>query len=51
MNACEITASITALANMIANEFDDECLGLLSVIFVQLGDTLATILTAKQVCR
>ena len=40
MNPCELTAVVSTLALVIAN--DDE-LDLLSAIFTQLGDTLATI--------
>lgn len=43
MNACELTASITAAANAIACKFNDDDLGILALILTQLGDTLATI--------
>lgn len=49
MNACETTASITALANVIACKLSNDELTLLAAIFVQLGDTLATIATQKSV--
>lgn len=50
MNSCELTASITALANAIAcNRTVDE-INLLGVIFTQLGDTLLTIGTQKSIC-
>lgn len=35
--------SISALANVIAKNFDDDQLSLLGAVFTQLGDTLATI--------
>ena len=50
MNACELTASITALANMMAKNFTDEELEILGVILTQLGDTLLTIVTQKSIC-
>lgn len=50
MNACELTASITAAANVIACKLDDDELALLSAVLVQLGDTLATIATQRAIC-
>ena len=43
MNPCELTASVTAIANMIACRLDDNELSLISSVLVQLGDTLAVI--------
>ena len=43
VNACEITAAVTALANAIACRMDDEELALLGAVLTQLGDTLETI--------
>ena len=43
MNSLELTSAITALANAIACKLTAEETALLSSIFVQLGDTLATI--------
>lgn len=51
MNACELTASVTALANAIACRLSDEDLALLSAVLVQLGDTLATIAAQRGLCR
>ena len=51
MNACELTAGITALANAIACKLDDDELTLLAAVLVQLGDTLVTISTSRSVCR
>ena len=48
MNALELTSVITALANTIAAELDNGKVALLSAIFVQLGDTLATIATVRE---
>ena len=43
MSGLELTSFITAIANWIACEVDDDELDLLSNIFSQLGDTLSTI--------
>lgn len=43
MNSLELTATITAAANIMANSLSPTELALLAGIFVQLGDTLATI--------
>ena len=44
MNPCELTAVVSTLALVIANNVqNDDELDLLSAIFTQLGDTLATI--------
>lgn len=50
MNACELTASVTALANIIADTFEEDQLALIASIFVQLGDTLSTIIARKALC-
>ena len=50
MNACELTASITAIANWLACQLKQEDLELLGVILTQLGDTLLTIATQKSIC-
>ncbi len=50
MNACELTASITALANVIACKLSDDELTLAAAILVQLGDTLATISAQRAIC-
>lgn len=51
MNACELTASITVIANSLANKMTDEELATLSTVLVQLGDTFATIATHRSVCN
>ncbi len=51
MNSCEITASVTAIANMIAQCLDDEELSLLGAILTQLGDTLETISAQRALCE
>ena len=50
MNACELTASITALANWLACQLSLEELELLGVTLTQLGDTVLTIVTQKSIC-
>ena len=50
MTACELTASITALANIIAENFTDEELEILGVVLTQLGDTILTIATHRGIC-
>ena len=51
MNACELTASVTALANGIACRLSDDELALLAAVLVQLGDTLATIAAQRSICE
>ena len=50
MNGCELTASITAIANWLACQLSQEELELLGVSLTQLGDTLLTIVTQKGIC-
>ena len=50
MNACELTASITAIANWLAGQMNLEQLELLGVSLTQLGDTILTIVTQKGIC-
>ena len=50
MNACELTASITAIANYLACQLNQDQLELLGVTLTQLGDTLLTIVTQKRIC-
>ena len=49
MNACELTATITAVANWLACQLTQEELELLGVTLTQLGDTLLTIVTQKSI--
>lgn len=51
MTPCEITATVTAVANFISCNFTDEQIDLLGAIFVQLGDTLATISAQNALCQ
>ena len=50
MNACELTATITAIANWLACQLSQEDLELLGVSLTQLGDTLLTIVTQRSIC-
>ena len=50
MNACELSASVTALANVLAGSLSEEELGLLGAILTQLGDTLTTIAAQRGLC-
>lgn len=51
MNPCELTASVTALANALACRLDENELNLLSAVLVQLGDTLDTIAAQRAMCQ
>ena len=50
MNPCELTATITAIANWLACQMSPEELELLGVSLTQLGDTVLTIVTHKSLC-
>ena len=50
MNPCELTATITAIANWLACQLTEDELNLLGVSLTQLGDTLLTIATQKSIC-
>ena len=50
MNACEVTASVTALANTLACQMTNDELNLLGVILTQLGDTILTIAAHREIC-
>ncbi|MCL2077883.1 MAG: hypothetical protein FWH08_05690 [Oscillospiraceae bacterium] len=49
LNSAEITASITACANLIAKNLSDNELALLSAVFMQLADTLTTISVVRTI--
>lgn len=49
MNACELTASITAIANRLAYQLMQDKFELLGVSLTQLGDTILTIVTQKSI--
>ena len=50
MNACELTASITAIANLLAEKLNADELSILGVVLTQLGDTVLTIATQRSIC-
>ena len=51
MNACELTATITAAANWLACQLTTGELSLLGAVLSQLGDTLATIAAQRSLCE
>ena len=51
MRSCELVTLITAVACSIAQCYPKEELPVLSAIFTQLGDTLATIITQEELCN
>lgn len=51
MNACEITAAVTAIANVIFQKLNDDEVALLAAILVQLGDTLETMSVHNEICQ
>lgn len=50
MKSLEMTGTITALANAIANTLNVDEIALLASVLVQLGDTLATIIAYENLC-
>ena len=50
MNSLELTSAVTALVNAIACKLSVDEIALLASIFVQLGDTLATIAARESLC-
>lgn len=50
MTPCELTAGITALANTIACNLNDEEITLPASVLVQLGDTLVTVVALRGAC-
>ena len=50
MNACELTASVTAIANTIACQLSADELTFLGVVLTQLADTLLTIAACQELC-
>ena len=47
----ETAAAITAVAALITEKLSPEQSALLAAIFVQLGDTIATIIAAEEICK
>ena len=50
VNSCELTASITAIANALACKLTEDELNLLGVTLTQLADSLLTIATKRSIC-
>ena len=50
MTSLELTSAVTALANAIACKLSVDEIALWASIFVQLGDTLATIAARESLC-
>ncbi len=51
MNACELTAAVTAVANTLACKMSNDELTILASVLVQLGDTLVTIVAQRSLCE
>ena len=51
MNSFELTALVTALGNAIACHLSTGELSLVASLFVQLGDTLATVAAERSLCE
>ena len=51
MNECELIAFISTVACALSKNCSTDDLTILSVVFTQLGDTLTTILTKRQLCE
>ena len=50
MTSFELTSAISAVANALSCKLTVDEMTLLSCVFVQLGDTLATIATRESLC-
>lgn len=51
MDPLALTTGITALANALACQLDENELNLLAAVLTQLGDTLATIAARRAFCQ
>lgn len=51
MNPCELAYSVTTVAVTLAQSLNDDDLALWASIFVQLGDTLASIAVQRDRCK
>ncbi len=51
MNSCELTASVTAIANALASKLTEDELNLLGLTLTLLADTLLTIATHRNICK
>ena len=50
MDGCSLNLSVSALACAIAKGKSNKDIGLLAVLFTQLGDSLATIAAGNEIC-
>ena len=46
-----LTTAVSALATAIAAQVNEDQLGLIAAVLVQLGDTLETIAAQRELCR
>lgn len=51
VNSCELTASVTAIANTLACQLTEDELNLLGLTLTLLADTSLTIATQRNVCN
>ncbi len=51
MRPCELTASVTAIANALACKLSVSELNLVGAVLSQLGDTLNTIAAQRSICE
>ena len=51
MNGLEITSAVTAIANLISCNLTPTEIAFIASIFVQLGDTLATVAATRVLCE
>ena len=51
MTSCELTAYISSLACAISKHSSAKEMELMSAVFIQLGETLHTMLTHDEICR
>ena len=51
LDACTLTAAVTAAANSLACKMDDDELAVMAAMFTQLGDTRALIAVQRGLCN
>ena len=51
MTSCELAAYVSSLACAISRRSSAEEMELMSAVFIQLGETLHTMLTHDEICR
>ena len=47
MNPCELVTLVSTLSCIISENFDDDELALIAALFTQLGDSIASLLSAR----